>query len=422
MTELEWAERFISRFALPLVRGETVQVGGPLGFRGVRRLAAAIAAGLYGTTAGEALATAREQRLLELVPAIGGACRGEDPAEALLLVGLHDLLFLHHPAAARLSQRQVELLHGCVRTLGARAAARLPRDAVVLPEPGAQALVPKSGAAPRQLALAEERLLGRHSLLGGVFRLWRGDTRAPTLWGEREYRGMMPPPQRLRTLLGRTQRALPARRRVQVLPELLLAPESAATLQGVFAASPLTALLPPVGCGLAPELGRQAAWLRLPLVARLVVARYLALGPEPGIAAAGSAVSALLQKSRRDLPSGDLMTLLCLVSHLHLCLAASTAPLPTAHATEEARTSYALYAVVAERWPLLSAPHDVLSDLRLGPRYNGYVQACRAAAGPARLRALDELCLDALAAGPGPGTGEKSAPPSHKEPDVVTRA
>ena len=26
MTELEWAERFVSRFALPLVRGETVQV------------------------------------------------------------------------------------------------------------------------------------------------------------------------------------------------------------------------------------------------------------------------------------------------------------------------------------------------------------------------------------------------------------
>ena len=417
MTELEWAERFVSRFALPLVRGETVQVGAPLGWRGVKRLQAAAAAGLYRTEAGEALTTVREQRLLELVPAIGASCRGEDPAEALLLAGLHDLLFLHHPAAARLNQRQIELLHGFIRKLSARAAAQLPVDAVALPEPGAKAFVPQRGADPRRLAQAEERLLGRHSLLGGVFKLWRADTRAPTLWGEREYRGMMPPPQRLRALLGRAQRALPARRRVQLLPELLVQPESEATLRGLLAGSPLTALLPPAGSGLMPELGPQAAWLRVPLVARLVVARYLALGPEAAVAAAGSAVGALLQNRRRELPSGDLMTLLCLVSHLHLCRALAAQSLPTADTSEEALISYALYAVAAERWPLLSAPHDVLSDARLGPRYNGYVQACRAAAGPARLQALDELCLDALAAGPG----EKPAPPIQKEPDVVTR-
>lgn len=418
MTELEWAERFVSRFALPLVRGETVQVGAALGWRGVKRLQAAVAAGLYRTELGEALTAVREQRLLELVPAIGAACRGEDPAEALLLVGLHDLLFLHHPAAVRLSQRQVELLHGFIRKLGARAAAQLPGDAVALPEPGAKAFVPQSGAEPRRLAQAEERLLGRHSLLAGVYKLWRADTRAPTLWGEREYRGMMPPPQRLRALLGRAQLALPARRRVQLLPELLAGPESAATLRGLLAGSPLTALLPPLGGGLSPELGPQAAWLRIPLVARLVVARYLALGPEAAVAAAGSAVGALLQNRRRELPSGDLMTLLCLVSHLHLCLAVSEQSPPPANMGEEALTSYALYAVAAERWPLLSAPHDVLSDPRLGPRYNAYVQACRAAAGPARLQTMDELCLDALAAGPG----DKPAPPSHEEPDVVTRA
>ena len=30
----------------------------------------------------------REQRLLELVPAIGASCRGDDPAEVLLLAGM----------------------------------------------------------------------------------------------------------------------------------------------------------------------------------------------------------------------------------------------------------------------------------------------------------------------------------------------
>ena len=69
-------------------------------------------------------------------------------------------------------------------------------------------------AEPRRLALAAQRLLGRHSLLVGLFRLWRADTRAPTWWGERDYRGVAPPPARLRALddevsrLGAAQQAL----------------------------------------------------------------------------------------------------------------------------------------------------------------------------------------------------------------------
>lgn len=420
MTDVEWAERFLGRFALPLVHGAAVQVGMPLGARGARRLQAAAAAGLDNTATAAALSAAREERLRALVPAAAAPQLAEDPAGVLLLAALHDLLFLHHPAATSLSQRQVELLHGGIRGLCARAAARLPSDATELPESGDQAGVPTGGAEPRRVREAAAQLLGRHSLLGGVFRLWRADTRAPTLWGEREYRGMVPPPQRLRALLGRAQRALPARRAVRLLPEILLQPESAAVLRALLAASPLTALLPPPGCGLEPELGAQAGWLRIPVVARLVVAHYLSLGAGAAVAAAGGAVSAVLQKRRRGLASGDLMTLLCLVSHLHLSLCVAAQPLPTADASEEALRSCALYAVVAERWPLLSAPHDVLSDPRLSVRLQVYVQACRAAAGPMRVRTLDELCLDALAA--GPGTGEIPASPRRKEPDDVTRS
>jgi hypothetical protein len=113
------------------------------------------------------------------------------------------------------------------------------------------------------------------------------------------------------------------------------------------------------------------------------------------------------------------MTLLCLVSHLHVCAALSEAPLPAADATGASTDSYALYAVVAARWPLLCAPQDVLCDPRLNARLQVYLLACRAAAGAPRLREFDELCLDALAA--GPATGENPAPRTHEEPDVSTR-
>ena len=103
-----------------------------------------------------------------------------------------------------------------------------------------------------------------------------------------------------------------------------------AAVRALLAASPLTALLPPVGVGLLPELAGQAAWLRLPAVARLVVARYLALGAAPAVAEAGEAVGALLRQRERTLSSSDLMTLLCLVSHLHVCVALSETPLPAA--------------------------------------------------------------------------------------------
>jgi hypothetical protein len=275
MTDLEWAERFLGRFALPLVHGAAVQVGVPLARRGAERLLAAISAGLDGTATAEALAEARQRRLLELVPVVGAPRLFEDRSAALLLIALHDLLFLHHPAAARLSERQAELLHGFTRQLIARAAAQLPRVATRLPETSGEARLPTGAAEPRRLALAAQRLLGRHSLLGGLFRLWRADTRAPTLWGERDYRGVAPPPQRLRALLGRAQLALPERRHVRLLPELLARRDSALAVQALLGASPLTALLPPVGVGLLPELAGQAAWLRLPTVARLVVARYL---------------------------------------------------------------------------------------------------------------------------------------------------
>lgn len=420
MTDLEWAERFLGRFALPLVHGAAVQVGVPLARRGAERLLAAISGGLDGTVAAEALAEARQRRLLELVPVISAPRLFEDRSAALLLVALHDLLFLHHPAAARLSEHQAALLHGFTLQLIGRAAAQLPRVATRLPETGGEARLPTGAAEPRRLALAAQRLLGRHSLLVGVFRLWRADTRAPTFWGERDYRGVTPPPARLRALLGRARLALPERRHVRLLPELLARRDSAVAVRALLAASPLTALLPPVGVGLLPELAGQAAWLRLPAVARLVVARYLSLGAGPAVAEAGEAVGALLRQRERALLSSDLMTLLCLVSHLHVCVALSETPLPAAELAGPAADSYALYAVVAARWPLLCAPQDVLCEPRLNARLQTYLLACRAAAGAARLRELDELCLDALAA--GPTTGENPAPRTHEEPDVGTRS
>ena len=152
MTDLEWAERFLGRFALPLVHGSAVQVGVPLARRGAERLLAAISGGLDGTATAEALAEARQRRLLELVPVISAPRLFEDRSAALLLVALHDLLFLHHPAASRLGERQAELLRGFTLQLIGRAAAQLPRVATRLPETGGEARLPTGAAEPRRLA------------------------------------------------------------------------------------------------------------------------------------------------------------------------------------------------------------------------------------------------------------------------------
>ena len=410
MSDTQWAEQLLQRFVLPLVHGAALQVGAPLGRRGVKRLLSAIAAGLDGTPVAQELAQARQLRLRALLPAASVPRLADDRAAALLIIAVHDLLFLHHPAAARLSQRQTELLRGFALQLGARAAAHLPTAATAL-SPSASAANPTNGPTerPDRFGPATERLLGRHSLLAGLFSLWRADTRAQSFWGEREYRGVVPPSPRLRALLGRAPLVLPGRRQVSVLAELLAQPESAAVLLAVLAASPLTALLPPVGCPLLPALAEQARWLRVPTVARLVVARYLAKGGELAVAEAGGAVSGLLRQREPRIPSGDLMTLLCLVAHLHVCVALSEAALPTATAAGTARDSYALYAALQAHWPELAAPRDVRADPRLSAQLLCYVTTCRSVAGPALVREFDELCQGALAALP-------------KEPDVAIRS
>jgi hypothetical protein len=393
MKATAWAEQFLGRFVLPLCRGGAVQVGEPLLRRGADQLLTAAAAGLDDTPTGTALAAARQRQLRALVPQAGAPRLAADPSALLLVVALHDLLFLHHPAAARLSERQTAQLQALVLRLADKARAGLPTAAVALPISAAstEALTRiASSVEPSLPPLATARLLGRYSLLAGLGSLGHPDPAA-----------LPPPASPLRALLGRAPAPPPASPRISALGELEARPSSALALRALLLASPLSALLPPAGSALAADLGAHAAWLRLPVIARLVVARYLARGAIAALSEAGAAAVALLvppPKATLDAapPPADLMTVLCLVSHLHVCAALAGGALPSADTGAASRDSYALYAALAAHFPVLAAPRDAVADPLAGQRLLDYVRACRAAAAPGRVRELAERCHAAL--------------------------
>ncbi|MFO0573390.1 MAG: hypothetical protein U1A78_05295 [Polyangia bacterium] len=379
-----FAEDFLRRFLLPLVRGGEVHVGRPLLARGAARLLAAVDAGLDGTPAGEELLVARRRALAALVPSASPPLLGADRTALLLGVALHDLLFLLHPDAARLSHERTATILSATIRLGQRARAELPRAATELrPGPGALLL----GAPTPRVRQASLLLLGRHTLLGRLPELVRTDALVESPRGEQRYLGM-DPPARPRWLFGGA--AEPAERvQVALLPELLRLDEGrgAAALLSLLGASPLTDLLWPRRPGLPLRLDEHAAWLRLPLIARLVTGRLAELGTAAALALLGGELTRLLQRRPR-LPLADAMTLVCLHSHLHALAAVERKPPPV-----EAPESCALYAVIYRRWPLLAAPRDVLRDPRLRPRLDEHARACRELAGPAPVQ-LAEILLD----------------------------
>jgi hypothetical protein len=378
------AEDFLRSFLLPLVQGGPLHVGRPILSRGAARLLAALDAGLDGTPAGEALAVARRRALAALMPSGLPPLLGADRTALLLGVALHDLLFLLHPDAARLSSERTAAILSSTMRLSQRARAELPRAATEL-RPGTGALL-LTAPAPlvRQASLL---LVGRHTLLARLPELVRTDALVATARGEQRYLGM-DPPARPRWLLGGATE--PAERvQVALLPELLRLDEGrgAAAVAALLGTSPLTDLLWPRRPGLPLRLDEHAAWLRLPLIARLVTARLAELGTAPSLALLGGELTRLLQRRPR-LPLADAMTLLCLHSHLHALAAIERKPPPV-----EAPESCALYAVIYRRFALLAAPRDVLRDPGLRPRLDEHARACRELGGTAAVQ-LAEVLLD----------------------------
>lgn len=392
------AEDFLRRFALPLVAGGELHVGRPLLGRGANELLEAVSAGIDGTPVGEELAQARRRALAALIPLETTPLLSEDRSSVLLLAALHDLLFLLHPDAERLSASRRAAILAFVLKLCEKARQQLPIDATVL-RPGRGPL--RCAAPPPLLRQASLRLLGRHTLLGRLTELVRTDVLVTTARGEQRHLGMEP----RRSFFGGPTEP-PERVRVPLFPELLRLPNrgSEAGVLALHRASPLSPLLGLGHDGLSRVLLEHAAWLRLPLVARLVLASLSALGTATALRVLGDELLALLAPSERS--TEDVMTALCLHSHLQALAAIERVPPPV-----EAPDACALYAALYPRWPQLSAPRDALRDPALRRRLDDHVTACRELAGPERVqRALSLLtaALDPLGA---PGAALVAAPP-----------
>lgn len=189
----------------------------------------------------------------------------------------------------------------------------------------------------------------------------------------------------------------PERVRVPLFPELQrLRDRGEAGLQALHRASPLSPLLGLGHHGLSQVLSEHAAWLRLPLVARLVTASLSALGTATALRVLGAELAALLPVRERS--TEDVMTALCLHSHCQALAAIERVPPPV-----EAPDACALYAALYPRWPQLAAPRDALRSPALRRRLDEHVAACRELAGPERVQqalSLLTAALDPLAAPP----------------------
>ena len=424
MTDQALPVAFLSRFVLPLLQGGEVHVGAPLAPRLTKALTDDVAAALDATAEGQLLSQLRHQHLLRLHPLVSSPLLADDTGTLMMLVALHDLLFLLHPEASRLSRVQHRQLVRWTELRALRAAAQLPVASVSTIESpqGPSAVTPQSEEHPSRAQL-QDLLLGRHSLLGCLPQLTRRDVRVTTWLGEHTYRGMVP----RAGLFGRRQRRYPtqesSKEQEQVTEIALWAelqglspPDGGLVLPALLKASPLTALLQTLPAhgpltltsglqeALVDCLGEHARWLQLERVARLFLQRLLAGGVDAAVALIGSVMVALLRRQaekRLAVSSAELGTLLCLHSHLHVCLALRQRTLePSSQARASELAGYAdaaaLFVVVRAGWPLLSAPGDVVADPALLPVLDGYVQRCRARVSLQYLQELHQLCMCAL--------------------------
>jgi hypothetical protein len=377
MSDHSWAEALLQRFVLPLLAGSEVHVGTPLGSRGAERLLSAIAHGLDGTRSGERLQAERKTQLAALGAKLPPFRLSDDDEGALLLVALHDLLFLAHPDATRLKPERLAGVAHEARRLCEQAG---PAESEEAPDTNmASALLP---------------LYGRHSLLGPLWQLHLEEADAKA-GGEKRP-------------LGAKESATASRR--PLLPELIDLCEGlgAQVLHGLLRGSPLTDLLQPIRADLSAalplDLLSQARYLRLPAVARLLLRRYLELG----LAAVGPVlvsefIALLKQPAALCTPAArrDLGTWLCLFSHLHLLAhVVAELPLPAASSPPALLDFYALYAALLSRHPGLAMPEDVLADPLLRGQIELHQQRCRALCGPSRTRELSTLLGERYADSP----------------------
>lgn len=381
-----FAQEFLRTFALPLVRGGKVHVGAPLGRAGLRQLQQA-APRLAGTDTAAELSAARQEIIAELLFHAPAPGLDEDPYTLPLLLAVHDLMFLLHPAAQGLlfSDRRLRRVAGFAMAVCRQAVKALKRP---------------DGHTARLLC-------ERHSLLHSLFTVSREDVRVSFWAGRREFLGTEPP---ARLLAWRSVRRVHEERwRVVWYLQMLGLPGGIGRLgiDALLAASPLTDLLMPRRLDPPFDLGKHVALLRQPAICRALCYYYLDMGlPEVGGALAGSVTNLLSTGSRG---AADAQLLLRFLSHLHLCTllrdddpeGAQEPLLPAVGSDGALRDLYGLYGVLERDWRHLAVPPDVaFHSSGLSRRVAAYAEACLRMAGPLRIEELAVLCARTL---PQPG-------------------
>jgi hypothetical protein len=279
--DLQRLASFWEEFAVPLAENQPVTIGRPLGPGVAALLANADAArvarpdDLVPIHARDRCETARQARVAELLaepPPL--PLSGEDLA---LAAALHDLCFLGHPSAwgtvfgASRRARLVEAVQASIDTIPL---ARTPADA-----------------------------LGRHALVGSIFRLRRTDTSIRWWSGSDHFRGR-PVPERLRTW-PRLRRVREDVERIDPLAEA--SQTDPGLVRALVERTPLTDLLTPVRD--APVLRLRPAHIVVLAhrgLARLVADALVAQGLEQAGLAWVAALRRCLSALDRPRQSGEL--------------------------------------------------------------------------------------------------------------------
>lgn len=372
------SESFIRRFAIPLVVGGELHVRRPLDERDLQLLREA------------GRRTGQPQRDLQFARQQHGATLWGHPiavpltdAECALLSGLHNTLFLAHPARQRWSVRagSLELMVDFTKRC--------------LQQPP-----PTVGA----------DLVARHTLLANFVGLQRRDVDLRFWVGRRIFRGQRPPA-RLRRW-PRLRRVEQREQTVEWLGQLTsdIERELVGMLLGT---SPLTDMLGLDRCAIAVRWERLVVFLRHVRLSRLVAHRYLEIGiARIGPPLAESFWQMVARGARGELSTADPLRMVCgLIHYLYAahCLGGGP-PLPPAD-REAPRRSLASVLVAAQRCGLL-ADRERWGDEQVARRLEQAVARAREDLGESGdvLAASLRGALDAI-----PGRAE---PEASREPQA----
>jgi hypothetical protein len=369
---------FLHDFVLPLVAGGEIRVRRPLTLDDVARFELDLA---HASTESVAVDDARAEVLSTLVCRVPPMwIEGDDLA---LAAGLHNALFLVHPAAEGLTVAE-RMRRRIVETTQLLCTQPMTRD--------------------------RTRVLARHALLHNVFELTRTDVQVSWWTGRARFLGQPPPGRLLRWRAMRRVREDVTR---AGFDELLGAPDVAPIIAMLIRRTPLTQLLSTHATAPALHWEDAAFLLRDAELARAIA--YQAVSPhgasagEPRdlIATPARLAAAFEQMIERNPPGLDVRAVAAFLVHLNALLllgerggrdatarsalvAAVLAPERAGQRPRGLSTFFALPNALAHVEPRLEVPPGLLDDPEMARRWQGVRVQVAEAVGDAVIETLAE--------------------------------